>query len=279
MAANRSPKEARRPGVAKRKPAPIFKIDLGLDDLDMDFDLDDFDIEGEKNARPRGEKQRDVRILRPMLDRETVTQHRAYENAEAFARQIDMTPGARVFAWVSGSFIFGDIIEALITARRVGIRRLYMCSLSIGQENIDSLKNVMLLMGDELERMVLVFSGFQYSHRKYDLIPYMYRELDDERNRVQIAFGRWHAKLITMETVHGHTITIHGSANLCSSGSIEQIMIEVDDRELHQFNADIMERIAAKFGTINAGAEYTRLKAVEGREAWEIFAGTAEKEG
>ena len=35
-------------------------------------------------------------------------------------------------------------------------------------------------MGDDLERMVLVFSGYQYSHEKYNLIPYMYEELDDK---------------------------------------------------------------------------------------------------
>ena len=128
----------------------------------------------------------------------------------------------------------------------------------------------MLLMGEDLERVVLVFSGYQYSHEKYDLVPYMYRELDDATNRVQIAFGRWHAKLITLETVHGHTITIHGSANLRSSNSIEQIMVEVDDRELHDFNAGLMDRIAERFGTINHAAPWTALKAMPHREAWEI---------
>ena len=120
---------------------------------------------------------------------------------------------------------------------------------------------------------LFLFSGYQYSHEKYNLVPYMYSELDDPLNRVQIAFGRWHAKLITMETVTGRTITIHGSANLRSSNSVEQIMIEVDNRELHDFNAGIMEDIADRFGTINTGAEYTKLKPIEAKEAWEIFAG------
>lgn len=265
MAQNRSPKEARR---GKRKSEGI---DFGMDfDPDLDFDIADFDLVDEKPKKLRGKRQRDVRILRPRMEKRDVTQRVAYENAEAFARQIDLTPGARLFAWVSGSFIFGDIIEALITARRVGIKRLYICSLSISQENIDSLKNVMLLMGDELERLVLVFSGYQYSHEKYRLVPYMYQELDDPKNRVDIAFGRWHAKLITLETVNGHTITIHGSANLRSSNSIEQIMVEVDDRALHDFNAAIMEDIVKRFGTINAGAKYTAFKAVPEREAWEV---------
>lgn len=267
MPENRSPKEARK---RKKITKPIFKLDQGLDfGVDLDFDAADFDIVDEK-IKPKPEKQRDVRIMKPRLDAGALTWKVAFENAEAFARQIDLTPGARTFAWVSGSFIFGDIIEALITARKVGIKRLYICSLSISQENIDSLKNVMLLMGDELERLVLVFSGYQYSHEKYNLVPYMYQELDDPRNRVDIAFGRWHAKLITIETVHGHTITVHGSANLRSSNSIEQIMVEVDNRELHKFNADIMEDVVSRFGTINAGADYRKLKAIPEREAWEV---------
>lgn len=263
-----SPKQARKARKGK-KPAPAF--DFGFDfGLDLDFDADDFDIIDDEEPKKRGKRQKDVRILRPRLEKRDITQKVAYENAEAFARQIDLTPGARMFAWVSGNFIFGDVIEALITARRVGIKRLYICSLSISQENIDSLKNVMLLMGEELQRMVLVFSGYQYSHEKYNLVPYMYRELDDPLNRVNIAFGRWHAKIITLETVHGHTLTLHGSANLCSSNSIEQIMVEVDDRELHDFNASMMERIVDKFGTINPEADYRKLKAVPVKEAWEI---------
>lgn len=268
MAGKRSPGEAR--GKGKRKKQNIG-FDLGLDfGIDLDFDADDFDLIDEKKPRPRGKRQKDVRILRPCLDKRDITQRAAWENAEAFARQIDLTPGARTFAWVSGNFVFGDIVEALVTARQVGIKRLYICSLSISQDNIDSLKNVMLLMGKELQRLVLVFSGYQYSHEKYNLVPYMYQELDDPDNRVDIAFGRWHGKVITMETVHGHTITIHGSANLRSSSSIEQIMVEIDDRELHDFNAAIMEDICKRFGTINAGAKYTSFKAVPEREAWEV---------
>lgn len=264
MAKNQSPKKARR--AAK----PIFDLDLGLN-LELDFDLDDFDDAPEaEEKRPRGKRQRDVRILRPRLDKTQLTQTVAYENAEAFARQIDLTPGARTFAWVSGSFVFGDIVEALITARKVGIRRLYIASLSFSQENVDSLKNVTLLMGDELERLVLVLSGYQYSHEKYGLVPYMYQELDDGSGRFDVAFGGWHCKVITMETVTGHTITIHGSANLRSSNSIEQIMVKIDDRELHDYNAGLLEAIVRRFGTINHDAPYTQLKRIEGKEAWEV---------
>lgn len=246
---------------------PLFQMDLGLN-LELDFDTDDFEIVGADQPKPV--RQKDMRILRPRMDLSQVCQRAAYENAEAFARQIDLSSGVRTFAWVSGNFVFGDIVEALITARRVGVKRLYIASLSFSQENVDSLRNVELLMGPELERLVLVLSGYQYSHEKYGLVPYMYRELDDGSDRFDAAFGDWHCKIITMETVTGRTITIHGSANLRSASCIEQIMVEVDNRELHDFNADLMEGIVRRFGTVNHDAPWERLKTIRGKEAWEV---------
>lgn len=275
MPQNRSPKQARR---GKKAPRPLFKLDLGMDVLDVDFDPEDFDITDDSGRYkiPKGRPQRDVRILRPRLDARDVTHTVTYENAEAFARQVDLTPGARTYAWITGSFIFGDLIEALITARRVGVKKIWLCSLSFSQENVDSLKNVMLLMGPELERMTLIFSAWEYSRQKYDRIPYLYQELDDPANRVQVAFGPYHAKLIELETVTGHAISIYGSANLCSSNSIEQISVEIDNIEIHAFNTALMDRIAERFGTINAGAHYTRLKGLPQREAWQIMQEGAE---
>lgn len=236
----------------------IFSIDIG----DLDFDLADFDDLGET-------PQPQQRIMKPRIDKGELLQKVLFANAEAFADQIDLTPGARTFAWVSGSFIFGDIIEALVTRRGIGIKRLYIATLSLSQENIDSLKNIMLMMGDALERLVLVMSGYQYSHEKFGLVPYMYQELDDGSDRVQIAFGGWHCKVITLETVDGHTITLHGSANLRSSNSVEQVMVEADARDLHDFNARIMEGIAEQFGTINHKVDIHKLRRLEGRKAWE----------
>ena len=207
-----------------------------------------------------------------------LSQHVCFDNAQAFARQIDLTPGARTFAWVSGNFIFGDIVEALIVTRGVSVKRLYVSSLSISQENVDSLKNVMLLMGDALEALTLILSGWTYSKHKFDLVPYMYQELDDPMNRVQIVFGRWHAKLISIETLHGHTVTIHGSANLPSNNSIEQIMVEIDNAELHDFNARLMDAIAVKYGTINREAQYSKFRPIPQKEAWEAVTGEALKE-
>lgn len=237
-------------------------------DFDLDFDLADFQLIDRMTENLGETPEPQGRILQPRVEKGEILHKVMFENAEEFADQISLDPNVRTFAWVSGSFIFGDIVEALITRRRIGIKRLYIATLSLSQENIDSLKNVMLLMGDDLEKLVLVVSGYQYSHEKFNLVPYMYEELDDGTDRVQIAFGGYHAKIIAIETVYGNTLIIHGSANLRSSNSIEQIMVE-QSRELFDFNAGIMDGIAERFGTINHNAEKHKLHRLEGQEAWQ----------
>ena len=253
--------------------ADTMNLDNAFPDVnfEVDFDTGDFDFmtEGAEDFT-QIQAQENVRIMRPRLDVTTMQHTLMFENAEEFAKQISLAPGSRTFAWLSGSFIFGDIVEALMTARNVTIKKLYIASLSFSQDSIGSLRNIIDYMGDELEAMVLIFSGYQYSHEKFGLVPYMYRTLDNPRNNVQIAFGGWHCKLITLETVYGNTITIHGSANLRSSNSVEQVMVEINNHELHDFNAKIMQNIVDRFGTINKGAPYKALKRIEGKAAWQI---------
>lgn len=258
-------------------PMNIDNVFKGID-FEIDFDNDDFDFMTEgADDFTQIQAQENVRVMRPRLDVTTMQHTLMFENAEEFAKQIDLTPGSRTFAWLSGSFIFGDIIEALMTARNVLIKKLYISSLSFSQDSIDSLRNIIDYMGDDLELMALIFSGYQYSHEKFNMVPYMYRTLDNPRNNVQIAFGGWHSKIITLETLLGNTITIHGSANLRSSNSVEQIMVEINNFELHQFNADIMQNIVDRFGTINKDAPYKALKRIEGKAAWEISKMMAEE--
>ena len=270
-------KQGRKGRNKEANPNELDNLFKGID-FEIDFDTDDFDFGPEPTDRfTEITSQKDIRILRPRA--EIIERHLLFENAEAFAEQVSLNKGDRTYAISSGNFIFGDFIEALVTKRNVTIKKLYIMSLSFSQDNIDSLKNIMLLMGDRLEKMVLIFSGYQYSHDKYTLVPYLYRELDEPGNRVQIAFGGWHGKVITIETCMGNYITIHGSANLRSSNSIEQIMFEVNNKELHDFNAEYMQHVADRFGTINHGAPYNKLKRLEYKQAWEISKMMAEKGG
>ena len=244
--------------------APL--INMNDVDAELDFDLSDFQIFDTASGGFFDESKAQKRILQPRIDVRDISHKVLYESAEKFAQQIDLRENARTFAWVSGNFIFGDIVEALVTARNMIPREIYICSLSISQENIDSLKNVMLAC-PELEKLTIVLSGYFYSHEKYSLVPYMYQELDDGTDKTQIAFGGYHAKVIAIETAYGNTLTIHGSANLRSSNSIEQVMVE-RGRDIYEFNAAIIQEIASKFGTINHNAPRNQFHRIEGMEAW-----------
>lgn len=237
----------------KPKRPPI--ADLADIDFELDFDLEDFDLTEDG-------QQTGTRIMTPRLDARQISNRVTFSRAKDFADKIDLGPGARTFAWVSGNFIFGDIIEALILQRHVWPRNIYISTLSMSQENIDSLETV--LQATQVERLYLLVSGYFYSHEKYNLIPYLYDHLD-VGDKTQIAFGNYHCKIITMETVPGHTITIHGSANLRSSNSIEQVMVEVDQRDLHDFNAGIIRELCDKYGTI----DHTAIKVPGKEELWQ----------
>lgn len=245
-----------------------MEIDLNGPELDfeLDFDLEDFNIDNE-------EPEKQERICKPRMDSEAISHLVHFRNAEEFAKQVDLQDGARTFAWVDGNFIFGDIIEALIVTRNILPEEINICSLSMSEENIDSLRTI--LEYTNIKKLRMLLSGYFYSHEKFGLIPYLYDQLD-YKDKFQVAFGNYHGKVITIKTERGHTLVIHGSANLRSSNSIEQIMVEVGNRELHDFNARIITEVCDRFGTINYLYPIIR----RGEQSWQAVAqaATAEEE-
>lgn len=232
-----------------------FDLDLALSMDDLDFDITDFDVW--ENVEP----DERTRILTPTLDTEILTQTCCFDHAEEFAKKVKLGDRGRTFAWVSGSFIFGDIPEALWRTRGVGIKELYVSSLSISEENIDSWAG--LMSTGMIERFDLLLSGYFYSHEKYKIIPLIYEKLDkgDEFN---VAYGPYHTKVMCIRTYRDHLLTIHGSANARSSNNIEQVMIEVGDEELYAFNAAQIHELVSKYGTVNHKArQQTRAQVRE----------------
>lgn len=221
-----------------------FDLPNLIDDLDLelDFDLSDFTLIGtnkddDGGLGDLGDPQ--ARVFRPRIDIRGITHHLTFANARAFAQQIDLSEHARTYAWIDGSFVFGDVIEALVYERHMIPEEIYISSLSLNQENIDSLKNILLL--GTVRKLYILLSAYFYSHEKYDLVPYLYQELDIG-DILQVAFINSHSKIIAIKTARGNTLTIHGSSNLRSSNSIEQIMIERDP-ELYEYNAGIIREL------------------------------------
>ena len=231
--------------MAEQQNNADFAFDIDL--ADLDFDIDDFSFD---EAQPLDDK---TRILQPRIDKSIFTQTVHFNHALEFAEKIDLSGKTRTFAWVSGAFIFGDIPEALWRQRHVDIKAMHIATLSISEENIDSWAGLMKYADPPIERFDLLCSAYFYSHYKWTLVPEMYKRLDSG-DRFQVAFGGYHTKMILIETHHGNNLIIHGSANTRSSANVEQIMVEVNQPELYNFNRDLIHDICTRYGTINHNA-------------------------
>jgi hypothetical protein len=214
-------------------------INLDMDlDFSIDFDLDlDFDFEASFDSR----------YMKPVKVPGIAEQNIRYEKAEKLAKLLKIAKNTRQFCVVSGAFIFGDFIEAFIVHNNFHIKRMIISTLSMSQENIDSLKN--LFIGGYVDQLDLIVSTYFYSHERHALIPYMYKELD-EKNKFQLAIADVHTKICIFETYGGGYVCIHGSANLRSSNCVEQFCVEENEdlfRFLDEFHIDVIE----KFKTIN----------------------------
>ena len=120
-------------------------------------------------------------------------------------------------------------------------------TLSLGQENIDSLHT--LLDKGYVDSLNLIVSAYFYAHEAHRLIPYIYGRLDID-NRFQLAVAGTHMKTCLIETLGGKKVIIHGSANLRSSANIEQFTIE-ENPELYMFYCEIDNNILSTYSTIN----------------------------
>ena len=95
--------------------------------------------------------------------------------------------------------------------------------------------------------------------RSKSLIPYIYKRLD-VGNKFQLAVAGLHTKTVHFETLGGRKIVIHGSANLRSSGNVEQFTIE-ENPELYAFYEEHFSRIIERYATIR--------KPIRNNDLWE----------
>lgn len=220
-----------------------------LDEVGMfempDFDLPDFDLDGFDIMEE--EDQLDMRYTKPKLYRPIKSHNIKYENAAKLAKQLRLEKNERANVIVPGSFIFGDFIEAFIVEHNAKVKKMIITTLSLSQDNIDSLAN--LIDGGFVDDMSLIISHYFFANERNVLIPYTYQMLDRE-NKFQLAVAGTHTKTCIFETTGGRFIVMHGSANLRSSQNLEQFTIE-ENEELYRFYEDYQERIITKYKTIN----------------------------
>lgn len=179
-----------------------------------------------------------------------------YDNAKEFAASIDLLEKRDIYAIVSGSFIYGDFLEALITEWNIDIKEMTIATLALSQNNIDSLKHL-LFTYKNIEKLNLIVSRYFYGNEIRQLIPYIYENLDHE-NRFQLAVCDGHWKIAQFETKKGNKIVISGSANLRASQNLEQFQIQFSD-DIYNFNNEIFEIIIDKYKTIQKAIGYKNL--------------------
>jgi hypothetical protein len=182
-------------------------------------------------------------------DREEIAEWRVkYANAERLAQEIgDLPLNFRAFVLLDGKFIFGDFIEALIVRNNWLCEELTISTLSMSQENVDSLAN--LVSGNYLKQLNLIVSHYYFANERAGLMPYLYEKLD-VGDVLQVAVASVHTKIAMIRTACGKKITIHGSANLRTSSNIEQIVIE-HTPSLFDFSAEVHHSIIEAHKTIN----------------------------
>lgn len=231
-----------------------------MKELEFEFNEDfaDFEIDLDTDF--------ETRYLKPPKTKELSEKRLKYSDAKKLAKKVKIDTDTRYFVIVNGSFFFGDFIEALIVEKNWHVKKMTISTLSMCQNNIDSLSN--LLKGDYVDELNVIISDYFFSHERKGLIPYMYEILDKE-DKFQLAVAGTHCKICMFETHCGKKVVMHGSANLRSSGNIEQVTIE-ESKALYDFNEEYQDRIISHFKTID--------KSIRGKELWHQVAQAQEEE-
>ena len=247
------------------KPKHLFIEDIRkFNMIDLDFNIPTFDPDAFGAATVADATK--TRHIRPAKHKAIPESRVLYRNAEKLAADLPALPGMWHICIVDGSFIAGDFIEAFIKKNNLHAKRISISTLSLNQENVDSLGNLLFDgWADELD--MIVSDGFWQNYRR-DIIPYIYAELDTD-NRFQLAVARVHTKVTLIETHCGLKITMRGSANLRSSNSIEHLEIQ-EGAEIFDFFQNFHDGIIEKFKTINKDAKSNfRKRSLSRPEAWQ----------
>lgn len=230
----------------------IPELNINIDFPDIDFDLSMF------------EKGFETRYIKGKIAKDIPQRKIKYANAQKLAKAIDLSSGERYNCIVSGSFIFGDFIEAFIVENNAKCKKMTISTLSLDQNNVDSLAN--LLNGGFVDELNLIISDYFYAHERNSIVPYIYKSLDID-NRFQLAAAGSHTKIAMFETLGGKKIVVHGSANLRSSNNIEQFVIE-NNAELYDFYNEYHDKIIQEYKTINKDSP--NPKSLRAKELWNI---------
>ncbi|MCI8438099.1 MAG: hypothetical protein HFF73_01105 [Oscillospiraceae bacterium] len=203
-------------------------------------------------------------------DREEIpklsTEPAAFENAEQMADSLDYSKD--YFVFVPGNFIFGDFLEALCYKKRLAPDEIYITTLGMSQDNVDSIVNLTDYLG--CKKVNLIVSHYFAGVERHKLIPYMQREFAGKQ--IDVAVLQSHCKIALIFSSKGN-ILISGSANLSSSNNVEQFVIMHDEKTITYVKKrldNIMRRFTVYSGIGNKSNAVDH-KANTGKRAFETL--------
>jgi hypothetical protein len=233
--------------TAQPQKANETESDVNFDtDFEIDFDIEFSDFEADSNENNR--------YIKPKKTNLVPSKFVVYSSAQKLAKDINIKKGDRVYCMVSGDFVFGDFIEALICEYNFKIKEMTISTLSMSASNIESLA---YLLKNDIQKLNLIISRFFYGHEIKKLVPEIYKQLDFD-NKFQLAVCDSHSKICQFETEQGNKCVIYGSANLRASQNIEQFTIE-QSSEIYDFNQRYFNEIIQKYSTIQKPIKYHDL--------------------
>lgn len=167
-----------------------------------------------------------------------------FQNAVEMAKTIDLT--ADYFALVPGSFVFGDLLEALCLKRALRPQRLYVTTLGLSPDNVDSLVNIHDYL--HCSEVNLIVSSYYASVERNKNIPYIAQEFGGRNMNLAVCAN--HAKIALFErSGEGGDFIIFGSANLASSANLEVFAI-IHDEAVVDFCRKLLQGIMNRWTVI-----------------------------
>lgn len=159
-----------------------------------------------------------------------------YKKAYDLVKDIKIKKGETVYCLLTGDFVFGDFIGGFIQENNLEVKELTIISLSGGKHMYEMFEE--LIIQKWVKKLNLVLSEY-YLRTEITKHSPTVKQLSEyskkHKNKFNIFYTNTHQKIVLIETVKGGKVTIHGSANLKSSQSLEQLMIQ-ENKELYDFN-------------------------------------------
>lgn len=209
------------------------------------------------------EKEREAQEVTPRLNTEPVM----FENALDMLDNIDISKD--YFCFVSGSFIFGDFLEALLYHKKLAPSVMYITTLGMSAENIDSIYNLTHYL--RCKQLNLLVSNYFAAVERHKLVPYLQEQWAGEP--INVAVLASHCKCALIRSDKGD-LFISGSANLSSSNNVEQFVI-LHNADVMDFVQDRLDKIFDKF-TLYKGKDRAAFNSSGNRQntikqAWEVL--------